>query len=185
MRYWPLFIFLLLFTGCSLPKTHIGAPAVLDDTPASQLLNISFKRWSKPIFSGLLAIKRGDKTISYVLLDSSGLTLAQALVNHDGNYSELKAVPKITDSGLPSFLARALWRIYLLTPGRKPCSHSLLFKFCAEYDKVSGHKYVGMGPFTLFDIKYLKEKKDEAISTTVYSQPWFGIQITLKQLKLN
>lgn len=175
---------MLLSAGCALPASNIPfSPKTTAQPPQAQLLHIRFKRWSKPIYSGLLGIRRKGNSLQYVLLDGSGVTLAQANVQHDGSYSELKAVPKIQESSLPDFLASALQRIFLLEPSTKPCSRNFLIKFCKKEDAIQNRKFMSFGPFKVFDILYKKVNRGNIGVEIIFSKPWFGVQMTLSPLK--
>lgn len=182
MRLIPFLMFLITCTSCSLPLTHIVEPIDLKGAPQAKLLNIRFERWSEPLFSGLLGIKRENNTLRYILLDGSGLTLARALVHPDGTYTELKAISKIKESGLPGYLAGALQKIYLLQPADRPCSQTFFFKLCVEKGPTNNLKYMRAGPFTVFHIDYQNEKNTEGASTILFSQPWLGVKMTLQHL---
>lgn len=182
MRLIPLVLLLMVCGGCSLPLTTVTEPAPLGIPPQSELLNIRFKRWSKPLFSGLLGIQREDDTLRYILLDGSGITLARAVVHHDGSNTELVAISKIKESGLPGYLAGALQKIYLLQPAAQPCSRTFFFKLCAEQSTTNNIKYMRAGPFTVFHINYQNDPNSEGVSTILFSQPWLGMQMTLQKL---
>ncbi len=172
MNISPLVVCLLFLTSCSLPITHFTTSGELEGNQQSKLMKIHFQQWSKPLFAGLIGIQKEKDTLRYILLDSSGITLAQARVMQDGNYTQLKANPEIKKSGLPGFLAHTLQRIYLLQPAHYPCSQTFFFKLCKHIDGLNKNKYLHAGPFTVFDIDYSSLK-------TVFSQPWLGIQMTL------
>lgn len=182
MRYCLLLIVVLICTSCSLPMTKNTELTDLESSYMSKVFNIQFSRWSESTFSGLLAVKREGDTLRYVLLDGSGITLAQARVHGDGNFSELKAVAKMKESGLPAFLASVLQRIYLVKPANTPCSQTFFFKLCEEKGTTINRKFMRIGPFTVYDIQYEKENESRNLMTLIYSQPWLGIQITLRPL---
>ncbi len=178
-------LFWLLFScvGCSLPHTrNIGPsdPAVSQDQ--SVFWKIRFFRWSKPLFSGLLGIKFEQRSLQYVLLDGSGITLARAQVDRSGKISNQSGIARIIDSGLPNYLGSALSKIYFLEPANMPCSHTFFFKLCKERGKNDIVKSLTSGPFTLYTIKYLSRVADSPAAIR-FSQPWYGVRIEFNDVE--
>ena len=137
---------------------------------------------SELILSHVLGIKREDGSLSYILLDGSGLTLAQARVHYDGTNTDLKAISKIKESSLPNFLAKALQRIYLIAPAGQPCNRTFFFKLCQEQSTNNIFKSMYWGPFTVFHIDYKIGGRQDMVSTVIFSQPWLGIKLSLQRV---
>ncbi len=179
-----LLLFCLLFTclGCSLPLTKdISSHSSTPGLDQSLLWKIQFHRWSKPVFTGLLGLRLQKNSLHYVLMDGSGITLIQAQVSHDGNISGQKGVNHITKSELPEYLAESLQKIYFLEPKAQQCSTTFFFKLCRKKGKNMIVKHLSLGPFTLHRTEY-KINREGKQTMILFSQPWYGIRITLKSL---
>ena len=180
MRLLSLLLLLFICGGCSLPRTRLIPVDAYTKDHHPQLLRLRFERWGQLLFSGLIGIDRGDDYLRYILLDGSGITLARARVDQDGNSSDLKAGTMIRESGLPAFLSETLQRIYLVQPTTLPCSSTFFFKLCLEQKTKNRQKILSAGPFTVFKIVYTQTCPTTDQPSIIFSQPWLGIRLTLR-----
>ena len=168
-----LLLLLLLFSCSTRPSEHdMGLP---EHTIVSNSLNRIVIRsfWSEK-FSGLLALSRDGTSLSYSLLDHTGVTLLSAKVAADATTSNTRGIQKLQDSSLPKLLATALSRIYLVG-GSERCGGLSPADVCKKtVDADTGIKYSPIGPFTLWKVKRESDRSED-----VYVQPWIGLSITL------
>lgn len=180
--YWLLLLALFTGSSCSLPHHIKTLSNTLELRPAPHIKRLSLTHFGDIRFTGLIVLRFGENTIHYALLDGMGIKLLEATVLEDQRYTVQGGIAKVSESPLPEILAEALIRIYLLHPAELPCSRSVLNTFCEkDMDDKSGMKYFRIGPFTSWRVRYSAETDN----TTLYSQPWLGLVLTITEVAAN
>ncbi len=178
-----LFVFLGLFLcSCGLSTKQMQALIPAAELNEQQLLNIKIQSRDELRFSGLIALVAKKDGLRYILMDASGVKLLFGHIQKNHRQKTLYAIPAIQESGLVSFLATSLSRIYLESPNELPCSQEGLNWFCLE-KKEQWLKYEQRGPVVLWSASYHDKPKNLYLQAANFHQHMLDIQINLKIIK--
>jgi hypothetical protein len=174
-----------LLSGCA---SHLApAPAGLELLPAEPTLwKLSLARGDRTLYSGLLLLNRGEAGGRLVLLDSTGIKLLEERVDGGGEVSGTKALRQIADRGLPAFLGRSIYRLFLTAPPERgeTCRPQSPGELCLGLDS-SGRlvKIRRWGPFVLWEGAYSinnGEPVRQALEASL-GEGWFTPEVRLRR----
>lgn len=180
-----LIIFVCSLSSCSLPALYNGAlNNEQQSKSSSQIYTMRIERWDRLLFSGILGLKLQTNGFYYVVLDATGISLLEAQVFEDGSFKVLSGQPKVKESGLPSFLCKALARMYTIQLSELPCSTNGLTSVCKSgkvtqaIQEKTFKARVGLIPLWRVDEKIsLNGEKN----STEYYEPWLGLKVVSAQ----
>ncbi len=154
-------VLVFMLTGCASLRETIEpfVPRVYQ----GDLWKIRIGGESKELFSGLLVLAREEKTLSFQLLDATGITLLSAVVKKQGDLYIHQAVPKVEKGRLPAFLATSLQRIFLIEG--KDC-------YWAVPDKNMSCEHVKWGALSAWEVDYRFDENTQEILQVELDQWW-------------
>jgi hypothetical protein len=146
------------------------------------LANIRIERWGEMQFSGILALEAREETMSYVLLDATGVKLLEDEVNAAADRNGQTARGPLSESRLARVLSISLSRMFLLKPAEEPCSRQMLLSLCRKMtDEMEWATSYKAGPFLVWEVHEARRDAMDWNSVT-YSQPWLGLRITVDKI---
>ncbi|MBM9519739.1 hypothetical protein JWG39_07875 [Desulforhopalus vacuolatus] len=173
---WLILTCLILgLTGCATQQSPVT------DTTLNQnfsfLYSIQISQKKKIRFSGILATRGKGKSLSYALLDPTGITLLSATITEDARSSTKYMAAKLGESPLPELLTSSLYRIFFSQSSQMKCKQGL-FSFSVE-SKTEQEKMRACraGPFPWWSVH-----GSPVSESVLYSQPWLGVKIKLVRI---
>ncbi len=142
------------------------------------MYTLRIEQWGNVKFTGLLALQLNDLSLSYAMLDATGIKLIEGEVDSQGKYTIQKAMIGLKGSSLPGYLSTSLARTFLMIPLDNPCSRDGLMLFCISPSEDGYNKIMKIEPFTLWEVQRGK-------GTIIYRQPWLGIGMMFAALNEN
>ena len=109
-------------------------------------------------FSGILAIQQSSDFISLALLDPTGITLLRGDVGHSGDIRLASSLDKLNKSKIKSYLGKAIFRIFYLSPSEETCQ-KWLNRLCWAQTNSSSliEKKSNVGPFLFWSASYITD----------------------------
>jgi len=172
-------------SGCA---THLmSVPAglkLLPDEPT--LWKLSLERGDRPLYTGLLILKRDADGERLVLLDSTGIKLLEERVTGRGEVVGIKALPQVADRGLPQFLGRSIYRLFMTDAPEagEACRPQTTGELCLGFDPAGRLvKIRSWGHFVLWWGKYSinNEQPNGHAAEAALAEGWFAPEVKLQR----
>ena len=145
----------------------------------SHLYNLQIYKNKVARFSGILAVQGHKTSLSYTLLDPTGITLLSATIPKDTEPTTEYMMPKLADSPLPSLLNSSLYRIFFQKTSQMECKKGIFSFFTVSTTEQQLRRSCWLGPLPYWTV----EEPDLSISEgALYSQPWLGVKIKLVRI---
>lgn len=173
-------VVLLGLGGCAsvpVPTISFTSARILPD---EGLLKMQISSWGKERFNGLLGIQQESTMLSFVILDPSGLTLAQARVDMENGGNIIFSSGVLKDSSLVPFLATALRRLQQVLPKGSACLDDGMRRLCREDADMQGMRE-SFGPLTIWRSRIKQTTTSENVY--YYTQPWLGLELTVTSVE--
>jgi hypothetical protein len=174
-----------LLSGCASLLTP--PPPGLELLPAEPTLwKMSLARGDRTLYSGLLLLSRVEGGGHLILLDSTGIKLLEERVNGVGEVFGIKALRPVADRGLPAFLGRSIYRLFLTAPPEfgETCRPQSSGELCLGLDPAGRLlKIRRWGPFILWQGAY-SINNEEPVHETVEArlgEGWFAPEVKLQR----
>jgi hypothetical protein len=133
-------------------------------------------------FSGILAIQQSSNFISLALLDPTGITLLRGNVGHSGDIKLISSIEKLNESKIKSYLGKAIFRIFYLSPSEETCQ-KWLNRLCWTQTNSSFfiEKKSNIGPFLFWSASYINDGGlNEKVSKIEFYNPWNKTKLFLE-----
>ena len=182
---WKIFVIsvaVFFLSGCSSKQVVLppGAASIKEKTfmPES-LWGLNIEQGGEEKFSGILAIKSNNDSVSIALLDPTGIKLFEENVAKTGEIQLLSAVEQLTKHRLPRFIGKAIYRIFYLYPGDDSCS-GIISRFCWSDEVSPLEKKYFFGPVLLWSVAYTVDIRERDIIKIQTHSPWSDTGLFLK-----
>jgi len=119
-----------MLSACSPPLQKYNHSLRIAEKSENSLYTLRIEQWGNVKFTGLLALQLNDLSLSYAMLDATGIKLIEGEVDSQGKYTIQKAMIGLKGSSLPGYLSTSLARTFLMIPLDNPCSRDGLMLFC-------------------------------------------------------
>ena len=162
-----------LLSACSPPLQKYSRSLRNTEKPENRLYTLSIEQWGRVKFSGLLALQFNSSSLSYAMLDATGIKLIEGEVDFQGKYTIKNGMTGLKGSSLPGYLSTSLARTFLMIPLDSPCSRDGLMLFCISLPEDGYNKIMKIEPFTLWEVQ-------RSNGVIVYLQPWLGMRMTFQ-----
>ncbi len=174
-----------LLSGCA---SHLSPPpAGLELLPAEPTLwKLSLARGDRTLYAGLLLLSRVEVGERLILLDSTGIKLLEEQVTGAGEVIGIKALRPVADRGLPDFLGRSIYRLFLTVPPESGeiCRPQGLGELCLGLDPAGRLiKIRRWGPFVLWEGDYSINNEGPRRQTAEanLAEGWFTPEVRLQR----
>ncbi|WP_457577891.1 hypothetical protein [Desulfomarina sp.] len=164
-----------LLSACSVPLQKYNQSLKITAKPENRLYSIRIEQWGDVRFTGLLALRFNGLSLSWAMLDATGIKLIEGEVDFQGRYTIKRAMTGLKGSSLPGYLSTSLARTFLMIPLDYPCSRDGLMFFCISPSGDGYNKIMKIEPFTLWEVQRSKGE-------IFYLQPWLGMRMTFRGL---
>ncbi len=182
MRKYFLFLTLyLLLTSCT-ASTNAIRPDFSAANKQTSLYTIKISHNNQPQFTGILALELRGKEVYTILLDATGMSLFEGLIEIDGSITISKGLEEIKKRKLPELIASMIWAVYL-TPAEVNCPWYQAG--CIERNQTSKQQ-MSITNFQLFIFQIWKAnvKLNNGIPDTVkYSLNFQDVEIIINRIK--
>ena len=178
---------LLALVGCApAPSQLDGRYPPAPPSGRQTLWSIQFSQDGAERFSGLLVTDLKASRLDFLLLDATGLKLLEASLAKTGELEVREALQLVQKKQLPERLARALWRIFYVTPDRQPCAWHGLLRLCASAPRPGTvTKNAHLGPFMVWSVDYDYGAGDPLpqLRGARLEVPWQDVSLSLSYLQ--
>ena len=149
---------------------------------SSSLWKMNIVRGDEEKFSGILAIQPRSDFISLVLLDPTGITLFKGNVYRSGDIRLTSSIDILKKSKIESYLAKAIYRIFYLSPSEETCQKWLNRLCWGGTDSSSTiEKKSNVGPFLFWSANYITDGSiNGKISKIELYTPWSKTKLFLE-----
>ncbi len=172
---------LALLAGCA-PILNPPVPGLALRPVAPTLWKLTLRHGGRPLYAGLVLLRPEAGGTEVVLLDATGIKLLAERVTAGGEVVEVKALRPVADRGLPDFLGRAVYRLFLAgeaTPERI-CRPAGLGELCLGRDEQGELvKIRRWGPLVLWRAYY--SINNDKVSAARLPGGWFTPEVRLER----
>jgi hypothetical protein len=181
-EYFILLILGLSLSSCATP-VHKTNPLNTQEQEEASLFSIKILHKNTVQFSGIIGLEMRTEGVYCVLLDATGLSLFEAIVQHDGSMDLINSLEAIQKRRLPEVIASALWAIFL-APADDNCPWYRLH--CVERKKNMENKNIILtsSSFSFLRLWQTTVTLENNLPDTVeYSLPFQNVSIQMNKIK--
>lgn len=142
---------------------------------------IRIVHWGTERFNGLLGLQQDVNELHAILLDSTGLSVFDGIVDQEGNMEILQALEPIKKHRLPGLLGTSLTEIFFLQADR-PCPWYCLGCASTEENDYGRIVQKHFGPLSLRTIRLQYEYDTQRLKEVEWSRNFPFVKIYLLRM---